>query len=81
MQKSSCTWGWLALLCRGGAGSPANQTGGKKMQTETLDQILNSDIASRFDITKEQAERIADRATDGDDFVRIWENEDWWVNN
>jgi hypothetical protein len=58
---------------------PANQTGGKKMHTETLDQILNGDVAGRFDITREQAERIADRATDGADFVRIWENEDWWV--
>lgn len=49
------------------------------METETLDQILNSDIAGRFDITKEQAERIAERATDGADFVWIWENQDWWV--
>lgn len=50
------------------------------MQTETLDQILNSDLAGQFDISREQAERIASRAKDGDDFVRIWENEDWWVN-
>lgn len=51
----------------------------KAMQTETLDQILNCDIAGRFDISREQAERIAERAKDGADFVRIWENEDWWV--
>jgi hypothetical protein len=49
------------------------------MHTKTLDQILNGDIAGRFDITREQAERIAARAKDGDDFVRIWEHQDWWV--
>jgi hypothetical protein len=49
------------------------------MHTETLDQILNGDIAGRFDITREQAERIAARAKDGDDFVWIWEHQDWWV--
>ena len=48
-------------------------------QLETIEQILNSDLASLFDISREQAERIADRAKDGDDFVRIWKNEDWWV--
>jgi hypothetical protein len=52
---------------------------GLNTSVETLDQILRSNIAGRFDITKEQAERIAARATDGADFVRIWENEDWWV--
>lgn len=41
--------------------------------------LTSHDIAARFDITKEQAERIADRATDGADFVWIWENQDWWV--
>jgi diacylglycerol kinase len=52
---------------------------GRAIMTETIDQILNSDIAARFDITREQAERIADRAKDGADFVRIWENQDWWL--
>ena len=51
------------------------------MQTETLDQILNSDIAARFDITQEQAEPIAEWAPDGAAFVWIWENEDWWVSD
>lgn len=51
---------------------------GSEEKTETIEQILQSDIAGRFDITRAQAERIADRATDGADFVRIWENEDWW---
>ena len=48
-------------------------------KTETIEQILNGDFVSLFDISREQAERIADRAKDGDDFVRIWKNEDWWV--
>ena len=41
------------------------------------------DIAGRFDISREQAERIAERAIAEADpqsaFVRIWENDAWWV--
>lgn len=38
-----------------------------------------NDWAGYFDITNEQAERIADRAESAADFKRIWENEDWWL--
>lgn len=37
------------------------------------------DIAARFDITNEQADRICERAANEAEFIRIWENEDWWV--
>lgn len=41
------------------------------------------DIAGRFDINAEQAELIASKAIREDDpvaaFVRIWENEGWWL--
>jgi hypothetical protein len=40
---------------------------------------MPQDFAARFDITREQAERIASRAQKEDDFISIWENEDWWV--
>lgn len=40
------------------------------------------DIAGRFDLSAEQAERIAEAAVKAADpeseFVRIWKNEGWW---
>lgn len=51
----------------------------REATTETVEQILASDIAGRFDITREEAEAIAERAESGEDFIRIWENENWWV--
>lgn len=41
--------------------------------------LLPKEYAARFDISKEQAERIANVAKDEAEFIRIWENEDWWV--
>lgn len=38
-----------------------------------------NDIAGRFDITDEQAERIAAAVETEQEFINIWENEDWWV--
>lgn len=40
---------------------------------------LPQDFAARFDITREQAERIAAKANNEAEFISIWENEDWWV--
>ena len=37
------------------------------------------DSAARFDITEDQAARIAAKAADEAEFIRIWENEDWWL--
>ena len=45
---------------------------------ETVADILASDIAARFDISASEAARIASMANDGAEFLRIWENEDWW---
>lgn len=48
---------------------------------ETIEEILASDIAGRFDISHDEAERIAEAAKDGADFINIWENEDWWADD
>lgn len=51
----------------------------------TIKELIDAmgDIAGRFDISRDQAERIAERAiTEADPeaaFVRIWENDTWWV--
>ena len=55
------------------------------MTTYTVAELIRAlgDIAGRFDISREQAERIAEAAIRHDDaeaaFVKIWENEGWWV--
>ena len=38
-----------------------------------------TEIAARFEISEDQAERIAEEAEDEAEFVKIWENEDWWL--
>jgi len=38
-----------------------------------------NDWAGFFDITPEQAERIAEKAGSAEKFERIWQNENWWV--
>ena len=38
-----------------------------------------AEIAARFDISEDQAQRIAAKAKDEAEFVKIWENEDWWL--
>lgn len=45
---------------------------------ETVADILASDVAARFDISASEAASIASMAKDGAEFLRIWENEDWW---
>lgn len=45
---------------------------------ETIADILASDVSARFDISYGEAQRIASVAKDGADFVRMWENEDFW---
>tara|TARA_R110000822_G_scaffold292385_1_gene414386 strand:+ start:1108 stop:1281 length:174 start_codon:yes stop_codon:yes gene_type:complete len=34
---------------------------------------------SQFDVTDEQAERIASKATGAIDFIVIWSFQDWWL--
>ena len=38
------------------------------------------DHAARFDISDEEAERIARASRDEAGFIWIWENEDWWTD-
>ena len=47
-------------------------------KNETIEQILKSDIAARFDITPQEAARIAGASRNGADFMRIWESETFW---
>lgn len=43
----------------------------------------SNDIAAKFDISREEFNRINAVAKTETDFVMIWENEDWWtdINN
>lgn len=38
------------------------------------------DYADRFGISNDEAARIADRATSVQEFISIWENDDWWLD-
>lgn len=38
------------------------------------------DIAGRFDISPAEAERIAASVKTEAEFVRVWENTDWWTD-
>lgn len=40
--------------------------------------FANGDYAARFNISDTEAERIAEKSSSTADFVRIWENEEWW---
>lgn len=41
---------------------------------------FGTNYAGFFDISDEEAERIAARASSADEFIAIWENEDWWAD-
>ena len=51
------------------------------MTIETLAQLLESDLAGRFDVTDAQARCIADHCTTAGEWIDIWENETWWNAN
>jgi hypothetical protein len=38
------------------------------------------DYAARFDISRDECERIAARCETEAEFVAIWENETWWTD-
>ena len=40
-----------------------------------------NDIAGRFDISDSEAKRIAANANNEAEFVKIWENDDWWTDS
>ena len=39
-----------------------------------------NDIAGRFDISDSEAKRIAANASNEAEFIKIWENDDWWTD-
>jgi len=39
-----------------------------------------NDIAGRFDISMDEAERIAATVDTEAEFVNVWENNDWWTD-
>lgn len=36
------------------------------------------DYVSAFDMSDDEAERAAEEANTAEEFIRIWENTDWW---
>lgn len=38
------------------------------------------DFAAHYDISTSEAERIAEVSDSPTQFVKIWENEDWWID-
>lgn len=40
-----------------------------------------AEIPARFDISETEAERIAEKAANEAEFVKIWENECWWTDD
>ena len=38
------------------------------------------DISGRFDISVDEAERIAATVETEADFINVWENTDWWTD-
>lgn len=49
-------------------------------ETETRGIDVPADCAARFDISETEAQRIADASVSEDDFVAIWENDTWWLD-
>jgi hypothetical protein len=39
-----------------------------------------NDIAGRFDISNKEADRIADAVENEAEFIKVWENTDWWTD-
>ena len=38
------------------------------------------DYAARFEISPSECDRIAATVSSEDEFVAVWENEDWWID-
>jgi hypothetical protein len=45
-----------------------------------MTRIDINDIAARFDISNDEADRICAMVTNEDEFIAIWENEEWWTD-
>jgi hypothetical protein len=46
---------------------------------EHLESGFFGNYDSHFNLTDEQAERIATKATGAIDFIVIWTSQDWWL--
>jgi hypothetical protein len=46
---------------------------------EHLESGFFGNYDSHFNLTDEQAERIASKATGAIDFIVIWTDQDWWL--
>ena len=44
----------------------------------TRNEITN--YTARFDISDEEAERIANEVETEAEFIEVWENTDWWTD-
>lgn len=53
-----------------------------EMTSEISDLVpgFRGDYAEQFDMNFYQASRIADVAESADEFIWIWENEEWWID-
>lgn len=45
---------------------------------EKHENRFGNDFAGFYDISRDEAERIAEKAASADEFEAIWENEGWW---
>jgi len=50
------------------------------IENETLEELLRSNIHARFDISNEEAARIAERVTSAEEWLETWETECWWTD-
>jgi len=47
---------------------------------DTMNISEINDIAGRFDISDSEAKRIAANANNEAEFIKIWENDNWWTD-
>jgi len=45
-----------------------------------MDYKLINDISARFDISEDEAKRIAESVSNEKQFVDVWENQVWWTD-
>jgi hypothetical protein len=45
-----------------------------------MDPIDINDIAGRFDMSATEAARIAKTVDTENEFISVWEGEDWWAD-
>ncbi|MFB2530730.1 hypothetical protein ACEYYA_01015 [Paracoccus sp. p3-h83] len=48
------------------------------LKNAATNNTFGADFAGNYDISNDEADRIADRANSLAEFEAIWENETWW---